>query len=66
MIKNKTVAFVLFVVIFMALWNVLELIYGNVITGNGYSFEASLDLGTPAIIAILSGYLLFLRKKDED
>lgn len=66
MIKNKSVAFVLFVVLCIVLWNVLELIYASVITKSGYQFDAAKCIGAPAILSILVGYLLFLRKKDED
>ena len=66
MIKNKTVAFVLFVVVFLLVWNVLNYIYGSYISGSGYQFEASKGIGMPSIISIMIGYLLFLRKKDQD
>lgn len=66
MIKNKSVAFVLFVVVCLAVWNILAFVYGSFISGNGYQFEASKGIGMPAIISIMIGYLLFLRKKDED
>ena len=66
MIKNKTVAFVLFVVVFLLVWNVLNYIYSSYISGNGYQFEASKGIGMPSIISIMIGYLLFLRKKDPD
>jgi hypothetical protein len=64
MIKNKSVAFVLFVVLCILLWNILELIYASFITKSGYHFDPAKSIGTPAAVSIMVGYLLFLRKKD--
>ncbi len=62
MIKNKVVAFILFVVLFLVFWNLLDLLYCAVITHSSYQFAGFGDLGLPAILAVTSGYLFFLRK----
>lgn len=66
MIKNKNVAYMLFVVLFVVCWNILDLIYSAVITKTAYQFQSASDLGAPLIMALMIGYLLFLRKNTED
>lgn len=63
MIRNKYAAFVLFIIAFLAFWNLLDYLYSTFITGGAYRFAAGSDLGLPAVIAVVSGYILFLRKK---
>lgn len=65
MIKNKNVAFGLFVVLFMILWNVCDLLWSMFITHGLYTFAAGIDLGLPIVVALVSGYLLFLRKQSK-
>ena len=65
MIKNKYVAFVLFVIAFLALWNLADYLYTTFITSGTYHFSAGTDAAIPAAIAIVSGYLLFLRKNSD-
>lgn len=60
---NKNAAFALFVVIIMALWNVLDCLYATFITHSGYQFDVGTDLIIPLAVALVSGYLFFLRKK---
>lgn len=64
MIKNKTASFVIFVVVAVVFWNILELIYSSFITKSGYQFDPAKSLGTPAVISIMVGYLLFLRNRE--
>lgn len=61
MIKNKYVAFIIYVVVFLALWNVLDLLYTTLITKSAYQFAAGSDLAIPAVGAAVTGYLFFLR-----
>ena len=63
MIKNKKLAFGLFVVLFMAFWNLLDFIWTAVISGSSYHFSSGTDLAIPLILAIVTGYILFLRDK---
>lgn len=62
MIRNKYAAFILYVVFFMAFWNLLDCLYTTFITGGVYQFAARKDLFTPAAVSLCSGYLLFLRR----
>ena len=61
LIKSRTVAFVIFVVLFMIFWNLLDFIWVTLISKSPYHFSVGTDLGTPLVIALVSGYLLFLR-----
>ena len=58
MIKNKYVAFVLFVIVFMAFWNLADYLYTTFITNGAYHFTAGADGALPLALAIVSGYLL--------
>ena len=65
MVKNKYVAFVLFVIAFLALWNLADYLYTTFITSGTYQFSVGTDGAIPVVIAIISGYLLFLRKNSD-
>ena len=61
--KNKYIAYGLFLILFTAFWNLLDFLYATLITHSGYRFGAGTDLFIPLVVAGVSGYLLFLRKK---
>ena len=63
MIKNKYVAFGLFVALFFAIWQLLDFLYNTFITKIGYQFSPIIDLTIPLVVSVTIGYLLFLRKK---
>ncbi len=63
MVKNKYLAYVLFVVLMIVFWNLIDFLYSSVITHNGYQFGIVGDLAIPLVVAVAVGYLLFLRKK---
>ena len=63
MVKDKKTAFVIFVVVFMALWNLLDFLYNTVITKIGYQFKTTTDLMIPLGLALVLGYLQFLRNE---
>ena len=65
MIKNKYAAFVLFVVAFLALWNLADYLYTTFIVSGTYHFAVGTDAALPAALAIVSGYLLYLRKNSD-
>ena len=65
MIKNKYAAFVLFVAAFLALWNLADYLYTTFITNGTYHFAAVTDGAIPAVVAIVLGYLLFVRKNSD-
>ena len=60
---NKNVAFGIFVVVFMALWNLVDFLWTVLIEKGTYQFGVGSDLAIPFVVAIVSGYLLFLRRK---
>ena len=66
MIKNKYVAFGLFVALFFAIWQLLDFLYNTFITKIGYQFSPIIDLTIPLVVSVTIGYLLFLRKKKSD
>ena len=63
MVKDKKTAFVIFVVIFTALWNLLDFLYSTLITKSGYQFKSTTDLMIPLGLALVFGYLQFLRSE---
>jgi F0F1-type ATP synthase membrane subunit a len=63
MVKDKKTAFVIFVVIFTALWNLLDFLYSTLITKSGYQFKSTTDLMIPLGLALVLGYLQFLRNE---
>ena len=63
MVKDKKTAFVIFVVIFMALWNLLDFLYSTLITKSGYQFKSTTDLMVPLGLALVLGYLQFMRNE---
>ena len=65
MIKNKYAAFGLFVALFFALWQLMDFLYSTLITKIGYQFSPIIDLTVPLVVAVTTGYLLFLRKKND-
>lgn len=65
MIKNKYAAFVLFIIAFLAIWNLLDYLYTAFITGGAYHFAVGSDGAIPVVVAIVVGYLLFVRKNSD-
>ena len=61
--KNKWVAFVLFIVFVVIFWNILDAAYHLIITRSGLSFSAGFDLALPVVIGAAMGFLLYLRDK---
>lgn len=61
MIKNKVVAFILFLIVFLLLWTGIDLLVTLVITRAQYHFEAWDDLILPLIIGAVLGYLFIIR-----
>ncbi len=64
MIKNKNVAFGLFVIFFLVFWNLFDFLYTVLISKGSYRFASGSDLIIPLGVAVASGYLFFLRKKN--
>ena len=62
MIKDKKVAFGLFVAVVVIFWNILEFLYGTFITHNGYTFSMGTGVMLPLGLSLVVGYLLILRR----
>ena len=62
MIKNRIVSLILFIVVFLLIWNAVDYLYSAVITKSAFHFAAGLDLIVPLVVSIVIGTLLFLRK----
>ncbi len=56
MIKDKRVAFVIYIVLFIVFWNILE----RFVSGAGGDIVDSIDIATPLVVAIVTGYLFFI------
>ena len=65
MIKNRKLAFVLFVVFFLMVWNILDYLYSVVLTRSAFRFSTGTDLLLPLIVSVVTGVLLFLREKKD-
>ena len=65
MIKNKYAAFTIYMIVVLAVWNLLDYLYSTFITHSGYRFGAGIDLGLPVVVGGVVGYFLFLRKNDD-
>ena len=65
MIKNKKLAFVLFVVLFLMTWNMLDYLYSVALTRSAFRFSSGTDLLLPLIVSVVTGALLFLREKKD-
>ncbi len=60
--SNKVLRFILYIVVFMLFWNLLDFLWRGVISRSGFSFSAGIDLGVPLVAAAVTGYLLILRR----
>ena len=65
MIKNRKLAFVLFVVFFLMAWNILDYLYSVALTKSAFHFSTGIDLLLPLIVSVVTGALLFLREKKD-
>jgi hypothetical protein len=63
MVKNRFVAFLIFVALFFIIWNILDLIFNAFITRSGYRFTTIGDVYLPLVLGLILGCLFFLRKK---
>ena len=62
MIRNKYVAFALYVTLTIVFYNVLDYVHKTFITGAGYQFTLTTDLVTPVLIGICLFLLTTMRK----
>ena len=59
MIKDKRVAYAIYIMVFMVVWNVLHILFDK----SGYDADLMTDVATPIVLAIVTGYLFFLAEK---
>ena len=65
MLKNKYVLFALYIIVFLAVWNLTDYLYTTFIAKEAYHFATSTDGAHPVVAAIISGYILLIRKKSD-
>ena len=61
--KKKLLLFVLYIILFMAFWNLFDFLYSKLITHSSYQFGLGSDLFIPILIAVLTGYGMIFKKK---
>ena len=59
---DKKAAFAIYIVIFMAVWQLLEFLYGRFITGSGFQFSVMSNIVFPLILAAVTGYFAVMKK----
>ncbi len=57
MIKDKRVAFALYVVLFIVFWNIIDILWSRFAEGAGYDPATGFEIVTPLIVALVTGYL---------
>lgn len=60
MIKNRYAQMVTYVIAFVAVWNLCELIAGTFITHSGYVFTWGDNIAKPVGLAVVIGVILYL------
>ena len=62
MIKDKRIAFALYVILFVVFWNILDILYMTFVSGTGYTAGKGFDIDTPLLLGLVTGYLFFIAK----
>lgn len=60
MIKNRYAQMVAYVIAFIAVWNLCELIAGTFITHSGYDFTWADNIAKPLGLAVVIGVILYV------
>lgn len=60
-IKNKYVAYTIYIIAFVVLWNLINFIFNR----DAYQFSSLSNNVVPLGVAAASGYLFFLRNNDD-
>lgn len=63
MIKNKYVAFAVFVVLVAAIYNLLVFLVGLIFTHSPFHFDVWHNVILPMLLGVAVGYFTFLREK---
>ena len=64
--KSKIIPYIIFLVAFVAAWNLVDYIYMTFITKSGYSFGIAGNIIVPMVIALVTGYFCILKDKKKD
>ena len=59
MVKNKYVQFCLFIAFVIVSWNLIQFIFNR----EAYQFGLSTNMIMPLTVAIVMGYMVFIREK---
>ena len=59
---DKKAAFAIYIVIFMAVWQLLEFLYGRFITGSGFQFSVMSNIVFPLVVGAATGYFSVMKK----
>ena len=60
---KKIIVFLLFIAVFVGVWNLLDFLYSSFITRSGYQFGIGDDLLIPLVISLIIVFPLFIKKK---
>ena len=60
MIRNRYAQMVAYVIAFIAVWNLCELIAGTFITHSGYVFTWAVNIAKPLGLALVIGIILYV------
>ena len=66
MIRNRYLAYALYVATFVVFWNLLDYLLGTFLIGSGYRFTVARELVEPLVVGALIGYFAYLRGKKKD
>ena len=61
--KNRILSSLLYIVFFVAVWNLLGFLWDTFITHAGYQFNVGKDLIAPAVIALILDVVLQVLQK---
>ncbi len=59
--QNRSGAFVLFVIMFAVMWNIVDYIILRVTGHRGLQLNTAVDGGTPVALGLIIGYFLIMR-----
>lgn len=61
MIKDRKTAFTFYVILFVVIWNFADILWKVMAEQSGYTISTGFDIVTPLVIALVTGYMFFLR-----
>lgn len=63
MIKNKAVAFIVFIIVFFAVWNLCDFLFTTFINNSVFNFTVLGNAIVPTVVAVVVGFITVFRKK---